>query len=143
MRASVAKLRPTARRSFAVSHRDRAIREDAVPVVFATAEPFGQPLAKCGSHRSRLRRAGATVDPAILALHVYYWTEIFQMNGWKLYHRYKKHLPAARRREVDQLCEQVALGAEPGEIERTVSTILTAVWSDDNWDAAIRGHRVG
>jgi hypothetical protein len=60
------------------------------------------------------------------------------MNSWKPYKRYQKHLPAERRREVDQLCDLVALGGEPGELERAVEAILTAVWSADDWNVAIR-----
>jgi hypothetical protein len=86
--------------------------------------------------------ATASVDRAVLNLHTHYWTEIFQMNGWKLYTRYKKHLPAERRREVDQLCNLVALGSEPEEIEHAVEAILMAIWTADDWSAAIRDPRL-
>ena len=78
------------------------------------------------------------VDPKELALHVHYWTELWQMNTWGLANRYKKHLPADQRREVDKLCEHVALGAEPVEIERTVARILGTIWAADNWATVIR-----
>jgi hypothetical protein len=78
------------------------------------------------------------VDRAELALHIHYWTEIFQLNCWKLYHRYKKHLPAERRHEVDKLCDLVVRGAEPSDVERAVAAILGTVWSADDWRAAIR-----
>jgi hypothetical protein len=81
---------------------------------------------------------GATVDAHVLALHVHYWTELFQMNGWKLYNRYKKHLPAERRREVDQLCNHVAMGSDVAEVQRAVERILATIWTADDWDAAIR-----
>ncbi len=78
------------------------------------------------------------IDRGELALHVHYWTQIFQLNCWKLYNRYKKHLPAERRREVDQLCNLVVMGSEPDEVERAVAAILGTVWSVDDWRAAIR-----
>ncbi len=82
--------------------------------------------------------ARATIDVQVLALHVHYWTELFQMNGWKLYNRYKKHLPAERRREVDKLCNHVAMGSDGGEIQTAVEQILAPIWTADDWDAAIR-----
>ncbi len=91
---------------------------------------------------TRSSAATATVDPAVLALHTRYWSEIFQMNGWKLYARYKKYLPAERRREVDQLCNLVALGSDPDEIEHAVKAILTTIWTADDWNAAIRDPRL-
>src|SRR5664279_1492176 len=72
------------------------------------------------------------IDRNVLALHVYYWTEIFQMNGWKLYNRYKKHLPATRRRDVDALGNLVVMGGEPGELEAAVEAILSAIWTADD-----------
>jgi hypothetical protein len=82
------------------------------------------------------------VDPTVLAVHVHYWTEIFQMNGWKLYNRYKKHLPAERRGEVDRLCDLVATGDDPDELPCKVEAILAAVWTADDWVAAIRDPRL-
>lgn len=88
--------------------------------------------------KAKATTARATVDAKVLALHVHYWTELFQMNGWKLYNRYKKHLPAERRREVDQLCNHVAVGSDGAEIQRAVEQILASIWTADDWDAAIR-----
>jgi hypothetical protein len=91
-----------------------------------------------GVRRTNTTRATpALVDAQVLALHVHYWTELFQMNGWKLYNRYKKHLPAERRREVDELCNHVAMG-EADSIQRSVEQILATIWKADDWDAAIR-----
>jgi hypothetical protein len=78
----------------------------------------------------------------VLAVHVYYWQHVFELNGWVLYQRYKKHLPATRRREVDQLVDLSVRGAEPGELERAVEQILSTVWSSDDWIAAIRDPRL-
>jgi hypothetical protein len=83
----------------------------------------------------------AAVDRAVLALHVHYWAEIFQMNCWKLYNTYKKHLPAERRREVDQLIDLLGRSSwnpPPKELERMVEAILAATWHAADWNAAIR-----
>jgi hypothetical protein len=62
-----------------------------------------------------------------------------------LYQRYKKHLPATQRCDVDQLVDLLARGGEPGELERAVEHILSTVWSSGGtpnaWDAAILGNR--
>lgn len=108
------------------------------------AERAVRPAAKAkGKATAKAKRAvphamGASIDPHVLALHVHYWSELFQMNGWKLYNRYKKHLPAERRREVDQLCNHVAMGSDGAEIQRAVEQILSTIWAADDWDAAIR-----
>jgi hypothetical protein len=78
------------------------------------------------------------IDPKELALHIHYWSELFQMNTWSLANRYKKHLPAERRREVETLLGYVAMGSEPGDIERSVTAILGTIWAADDWAAAIR-----
>ena len=81
------------------------------------------------------------VDRAVLALHVGYWMGVFQMNCWTLYHKYKRHLPAERRREVDELVDQQAGShwAPPrADVERAVEAILATVWHAEDWDAAVR-----
>ena len=80
----------------------------------------------------------ATVDRGVLALHVHYWSELFQANNWILYKLYKKHLPAERRREVDRLGDLVMMGGEPEDFERAISAILGAIWTAADWAAAIR-----
>jgi hypothetical protein len=82
------------------------------------------------------------VNPRVLAVHVYYWQHVFELNGWVLYHRYKKHLPTARRRDVDQLVDLLVRGGEPGAVEQAVEHVLSAVWSSDDWIAAIRDPRL-
>lgn len=80
----------------------------------------------------------AAIDPKELALHIHYWSELFQMNTWTLANRYKKHLPAERRREVETLLGYVGMGAEPGQIERAVTAILGSIWAADDWATVIR-----
>jgi hypothetical protein len=94
--------------------------------------------AKANTKRAMPSAAGSTIDAHVLALHVHYWSELFQMNGWKLYNRYRKHLPAERRREVDQLCNRVAMGSDSAEVQRAVEQILATIWTADDWEAAIR-----
>lgn len=111
-----------------VRHTERAVRP--------TAKVRGKATAK--AKRAAAHAMSANIDPHVLALHVHYWSELFQMNGWKLYNRYKKHLPAERRREVDQLCNHVAMGSDGAEIQGAVAKILATIWGADDWDAAIR-----
>ncbi|MFO0612219.1 MAG: hypothetical protein U0414_06515 [Polyangiaceae bacterium] len=76
-------------------------------------------------------------EQATLDLHVAYWASVFSMNNWKLYNRYKKHLPANQRRDVDALCSAVALGNEDA-VADSVKSVLARVWGDEDWDAVIR-----
>jgi hypothetical protein len=62
---------------------------------------------------------------------------VFSMNNWKLHNRYKKHLPADQRRDVDQLCNAVATG-DDDEVPRLVKGILARIWAYEDWDAVIR-----
>lgn len=74
----------------------------------------------------------ATVD-----LHCEYWSTVFSMNNWKLYGRYKKHLPADQRRDVDALCNAVATGDDDA-VCGLVKGILARIWRCEDWDAVIR-----
>jgi hypothetical protein len=73
----------------------------------------------------------------VVDLHVYYWTNVWSMNNWKLYNRYKKHLPAKERSDVDELAGAVGSGAHH-EIPERVTSILTRIWAAEDWDAVIR-----
>jgi hypothetical protein len=73
----------------------------------------------------------------VLALHVHYWTNVFSMNNWKLYNRYKKHLPAKERYDVDALVDAIGRGNHH-EIPQRVTSILTRIWGADDWAAVIR-----
>lgn len=75
----------------------------------------------------------ATVDR-----HVVYWAELWSMNGWKLYNRYKKHLPANQRRDVDRLCTAVAVDGDAGVIREQVTSILARIWDREDWEKIIR-----
>ncbi len=76
-------------------------------------------------------------ERATLDLHCEYWATVFSMNNWKLYNRYKKHLPADQRRDVDQLCEAVATG-DDDQLHQLVKGILARIWPCEDWDAVIR-----
>lgn len=76
-------------------------------------------------------------DEATLDLHCEYWATVFSMNNWKLYNRYKKHLPADQRRDVDELCNAVAMG-DDDQLHQLVKSILARIWSCEDWDAVIR-----
>jgi hypothetical protein len=81
---------------------------------------------------------GHLVDPDVLALHVYYWTKLFELNNWTLYELYQKHLPADRRHEVDDLINLMMTRSPAFEIERAIESILVAVWDAEDWNAVIR-----
>lgn len=76
-------------------------------------------------------------DEAILDLHREYWATVFSMNNWKLYNRYKKHLPSDQRRDVDQLCSAVAMG-DGDQLHQLTKSILARIWSCEDWDVVIR-----
>jgi len=72
-----------------------------------------------------------------LALHVSYWADVWSMNNFKLYNRYKKHLPANERPDVDRLCDAVARG-DTAAIQKSVESILSRIWNAEEWDKVIR-----
>jgi hypothetical protein len=76
-----------------------------------------------------------------LDLHVFYWSEVWSMNTFTLYNRYKKHLPAADRSLVDELANAVATGAT-AEIPSRVEDILQKTWQAEDWAAFIRSPKV-
>jgi hypothetical protein len=76
-------------------------------------------------------------ERATLELHFEYWSTVFSMNNRALYNRYKKHLPAEQRRDVDELCNAVAVG-DDDEVPRLVKGVLARIWACENWDAVIR-----
>jgi hypothetical protein len=59
------------------------------------------------------------------------------MNNFKLYNRYKKHLPAPERPDVDRLCDAVARG-DTAAIQKSVESILGRIWTSEEWDKVIR-----
>jgi len=77
-------------------------------------------------------------EMATVALHCEYWSTIFSLNNWTLYHRYKKHLPADQRRDVDLLAEFIAKFDDNDEVMRRVQDILARIWDCEDWDAFIR-----
>jgi len=76
-------------------------------------------------------------ERATLELHCEYWLMIFSLNNWKLYHRYKRHLRADQRPDVDELCNAIGMGADH-EVPRRVESILARIWNAEDWDKIIR-----
>lgn len=109
---------------------------------------------KSAKTKARMPKAAVTSTPmpppkeswseterATLDLHCEYWASVFSMNNWKLYYRYKKHLPAEQRGDVDELCNAIAKGYYDGdydEVHQLVKGILARIWSCEDWDAVIR-----
>lgn len=80
-------------------------------------------------------------ERAVVDLHVHYWEHVFSMNTWSLYNRYKKHLPADVRGDVDALCNAVALG-NVDELRPRVEQILARTWSAEDWGVVIRSPKL-
>ncbi len=84
------------------------------------------------------RRTGSSSERAIVDLHFHYLMNLWSMNDWKVYYRYKKHLPAERRGEVDNLVNMMMTGATDEEVRQALERILATSWDADDWDALIR-----
>jgi len=89
------------------------------------------------THHAR-KESWSEQEMATVALHCEYWSTIFSLNNWTLYHRYKKHLPADQRRDVDLLAEFIAKFDDNDEVMRRVQDILARIWDCEDWDAFIR-----
>jgi hypothetical protein len=63
------------------------------------------------------------------------------MNSWTLSNRYKKHLPAADRGLVDELCNAAAMG-NADEIPARVEHILQKTWQAEDWATFIRSAKL-
>ena len=83
-------------------------------------------------------RAFSAADRTVIDLHYVYLTQIWSMNGWKLYTRYKKHLPAERRREVDDFINLFMNQAPDTTVRAALDAILAAIWDAADWYAVIR-----
>jgi len=119
-------LEPTNARS-AKASKAKARRPKAAPAASQTATPP--------------KESWTAQQRVTLELHVEYWATVFSTNNWKLYNRYKKHLPADQRRDVDELCNAVGMGNED-EVADRVKSILARIWSCEDWDAVIRDPRL-
>jgi hypothetical protein len=65
------------------------------------------------------------------------------MNNWKLYTRYKRHLPAPRRAEVDELVSAlVERETSDEELRGQLEAILVDTWEAQDWDAFIRSPKL-
>jgi hypothetical protein len=80
---------------------------------------------------------------ATIALHLHYLTTLWSMNNWKLYTRYKRHLPAARRDEVEDLVSAlVERAASDEELQGRLEAILVDTWEAEDWNAFIRNPKL-
>jgi hypothetical protein len=73
-----------------------------------------------------------------LELHLYYLTELWSMNSWSLYNRYKKHLPKERRPEVDAWINLHMTGASRDALRAALSKLLEGTWEREDWARVIR-----
>jgi len=68
---------------------------------------------------------------------------LWSMNNWKLYTRYKRHLPAPRRDEVEDLVSALVLGgASDEELQGRLEAILLDTWEAEDWNAFIRNPKL-
>ena len=88
------------------------------------------PLPECAREWSARERA-------IIDLHFYYLTNVWSLNDWKVYSRYKKHLPKESRFEVDQLVD-LMMKHLPREMRAKLEAIFAAVWDAEDWLAVLR-----
>jgi hypothetical protein len=77
-------------------------------------------------------------EVTVVDLHFHYLTKLWNLNDWKVYQRYKKHLPAERRGEVDELVNLIMTHAPDERVRQALEAILATIWEADDWDAVIR-----
>lgn len=75
---------------------------------------------------------------ATVKLHCEYWCKIFSLNNWSLYNRYKKHLPANQRLDVDAFVDIIVGYDDDEKVSRLVQDVLARIWDCEDWDAVIR-----
>ena len=81
-------------------------------------------------------RTWSARERAIIDLHFYYLTNVWSLNDWKVYNRYKKHLPAESRSEVDELVD-LMMRDLPKLMRDKLESILAIVWDAEDWLAVI------
>jgi hypothetical protein len=127
------------------------LRSSTPPSGGAAAKPGPRKAARKKAAPARRRDGSKASSPGrhrlpadarpTLNLHIFYWTHVWCMNSWSLYYRYKKHLPAADRRQVDELCNAAAMG-KTKEIPARVEKILAQTWHEEDWAAFIRNPKL-
>ena len=83
-------------------------------------------------------KAADSRERAIIELHFHYLTNIWSLNDWKVYSRYKKHLPRESRFEVDQLVD-LMMRKLPREMRAKLDAIFARIWDAD--DLVVRHHQ--
>jgi len=81
-------------------------------------------------------RTWSARERTIIDLHFYYLTNVWSLNDWKVYSRYKKHLPAESRFEVDQLVD-LMMKSLPKEMRAKLEAIFAVVWDAEDWLAVL------
>ncbi len=103
----------------------------------ATSRLRKQTTSSSGTRPAR-KESWSEKEMATVVLHCEYWCTIFNANNWNLYNRYKKHLPADQRRDVDALCDVIFTHGDKNEAMRRILDILARIWDCEDWDAFIR-----
>lgn len=81
-------------------------------------------------------RTWSSRERTIIDLHFYYLTNVWSLNDWKVYSRYKKHLPAESRFEVDHLVD-LMMKSLPKEMRAKLEAIFAVVWDAEDWLAML------
>jgi hypothetical protein len=81
-------------------------------------------------------------ERTIIDLHFYYLANVWGLNDWKVYYRYKKHLPAESRFEVDAIVDLMMRGF-PREMRAKLESIFAVVWDAEDWLALLSSEELG
>ena len=87
-------------------------------------------------------RAWTARERTIIDLHFYYLSNIWSLNDWKIYYRYKKHLPRQSRFEVDGVVDLMMKGL-PKQMQAKLESIFAVIWDAEDWLAVISDEKLG
>jgi hypothetical protein len=81
--------------------------------------------------------AGSARQRAVAGMLLHYFRNLWSMNGWRVYNRLKKHLPAERRAEVDRLVDLINRSTPENVLRGAMESIVDGVWESDDLVAMI------
>jgi hypothetical protein len=81
-------------------------------------------------------------EHSIIDLHFHYLSNVWGLNDWKVYYRYKKHLPRESRFEVDALVNLMMKGF-PKEMRAKLEAIFAVIWDAEDWLALLGSDELG
>jgi hypothetical protein len=81
-------------------------------------------------------RAWTPRERAIIDVHFYYLSNVWSLNDWHVYYRYKKHLPRESRFEVDSVVDLMMKG-QPKLVRAKLESIFAVIWDAEDWLAVL------